>query len=195
MDQHFQSAPLNQNMPVIMALVGIWYGNFMGSQSTAVIPYCERLALLPSYLQQLDMESNGKSTDLDGQSVDYETGPIIWGQTGTNGQHAFFQLLHQGTRLVPIDFIGAVSDSLSNSEHHRVLMGNMLAQASALMQGQEAPEGQPYRHYSGNKPSNTLLMDKLSPKNFGALVALYEHKVFVQGSIWNINSFDQWAWN
>ncbi len=193
MDQHFQSAPLNQNMPVIMALVGIWYGNFMGLQSTAVIPYCERLALLPSYLQQLDMESNGKSTDLDGQSVDYETGPIIWGQTGTNGQHAFFQLLHQGTRLVPIDFIGAVSDSLSNSEHHRVLMGNMLAQASALMQGQEAPEGQPYRHYSGNKPSNTLLMDKLSPKNFGALVALYEHKVFVQGSIWNINSFDQWG--
>lgn len=193
MDEHFQNAPMDKNMPVILALLGIWYSNFMGLQTTAVIPYCERLGLLPSYLQQLDMESNGKSTDLDGQIVDYETGPIIWGQTGTNGQHAFFQLLHQGTRLVPIDFIGAVSDTLSNPEHHRVLMGNMLAQASALMQGQEAPTGQPFRHYSGNKPSNTLLMDKLSPKNFGALVALYEHKVFVQGSLWNINSFDQWG--
>lgn len=193
MDKHFQSAPINQNMPVILALLGIWYSNFMGMQTTAVIPYCERLALLPSYLQQLDMESNGKSTDFNGQKVDYDTGPIIWGQTGTNGQHAFFQLLHQGTRLVPIDFIGAVRDSLSTPEHHRVLLGNMLAQASALMQGQEAPEGQPFRHYAGNKPSNTLLMDQLSPKNFGALVALYEHKVFVQGSLWNINSFDQWG--
>ncbi|MCS5588288.1 MAG: glucose-6-phosphate isomerase [Porticoccaceae bacterium] len=193
MDLHFQSAPLESNMPVILGLLGIWHSNFLGIQSTAVIPYCERLLLLPSYLQQLDMESNGKSTDLDEKQVNYDTGPILWGQTGTNGQHAFFQLLHQGTRTVPVDFIAAVEDDLSNPEHHRVLLGNMLAQSSALMEGQAAPEGEQYRYYPGNKPSNTLLLDKLSPKNFGALVALYEHKVFVQGSIWNINSFDQWG--
>jgi glucose-6-phosphate isomerase len=193
MDLHFQQAPLAENMPVIMALLGIWYSNFLGAQSNAVIPYCERLLLLPSYLQQLDMESNGKSTTLDGESIDYQTGAILWGQTGTNGQHAFFQLLHQGTRMVPIDFVAAAVDNLSNEEHHRVLLGNMLAQASALMCGQEAPEGEAYRYYPGNKPSNVLLLDQLSPKNFGALIALYEHKVFVQGSIWNINSFDQWG--
>ena len=193
MDLHFQNAPLEKNMPVILGLLGIWYSNFLDAQSIAIIPYCERLVLLPSYLQQLDMESNGKSTSLDGKPVNYNTGPILWGQTGTNGQHAFFQLLHQGTRMVPIDFIAAVSDNLSNSEHHQVLLGNMLAQASALMEGQAAPEGEQHRFYPGNKPSNTLLLDKLSPKNFGALVALYEHKVFVQGSIWNINSFDQWG--
>jgi len=193
MDLHFQQAPLAENMPVIMALLGIWYSNFLDAQSTAVIPYCERLLLLPSYLQQLDMESNGKSTTLNGDSIDYQTGAIIWGQTGTNGQHAFFQLLHQGTRMVPVDFIAAAVDNLSNEEHHRVLLGNMLAQASALMCGQDAPDGEPYRYYPGNKPSNTLLLDTLSPKNFGALIALYEHKVFVQGSIWNINSFDQWG--
>ena len=193
MDLHFQQAPLAVNMPVIMALLGIWYSNFLDAQSTAVIPYCERLLLLPSYLQQLDMESNGKSTTLNGDSIDYQTGAILWGQTGTNGQHAFFQLLHQGTRMVPVDFIAAAVDNLSNEEHHRVLLGNMLAQASALMCGQDAPDGEPYRYYPGNKPSNTLLLDTLSPKNFGALIALYEHKVFVQGSIWNINSFDQWG--
>jgi glucose-6-phosphate isomerase len=193
MDLHFQQAPLAENMPVIMALLGIWYSNFLDAQSTAVIPYCERLLLLPSYLQQLDMESNGKSTTLNGDSIDYQTGAILWGQTGTNGQHAFFQLLHQGTRMVPVDFIAAAVDNLSNEEHHRVLLGNMLAQASALMCGQDAPDGEPYRYYPGNKPSNTLLLDTLSPKNFGALIALYEHKVFVQGSIWNINSFDQWG--
>jgi len=193
MDHHFKNAPMEKNMPVIMALLGIWYSNFLGAQSSAVIPYCERLGLLPSYLQQLDMESNGKSTQVDGNSVSYDTGAILWGQTGTNGQHAFFQLLHQGTRLVPIDFIAAVEDRLSNEEHHQVLLSNMLAQGSALMCGQDAPDQEPHRHYPGNKPSNTLLMDRLSPKNFGALIALYEHKVFVQGSIWNINSFDQWG--
>jgi glucose-6-phosphate isomerase len=193
MDLHFQHAPAAQNMPIILALLGIWYSNFLDAQSTAVIPYCERLLLLPSYLQQLDMESNGKSTTIDGAPVEWQTGPILWGQTGTNGQHAFFQLLHQGTRLVPIDFIAAAVDKLSNEEHHRVLLGNMLAQGSALMTGQAAPEGQPYRYYPGNKPSNTLVLKQLSPKNFGALIALYEHKVFVQGSIWNINSFDQWG--
>lgn len=193
MDLHFQNAPLERNMPVIMALLGIWYSNFLKAESTAVIPYCERLLLLPSYLQQLDMESNGKATTLNGEPVDYDTGAILWGQTGTNGQHAFFQLLHQGTRTVPIDFIAAAKDNLSNDNHHRVLLGNMLAQSSALMTGQAAPEGQQYRYYPGNKPSNTLILNRLSPKNFGALIALYEHKVFVQGSIWNINSFDQWG--
>lgn len=193
MDQHFQDAPLDKNMPVILGLLGIWYSNFLNAQSIAIIPYCERLVLLPSYLQQLDMESNGKSTSLQGEPVSYNTGPILWGQTGTNGQHAFFQLLHQGTRMAPIDFIAAISDNLSNPEHHQVLLGNMLAQSSALMEGQAAPEGEQHRFYPGNKPSNTLLLDELSPKNFGALVALYEHKVFVQGSIWNINSFDQWG--
>ena len=193
MDLHFQQAPLGKNMPVILALLGIWYSNFLNAQSIAIIPYCERLLLLPSYLQQLDMESNGKSTSLKGESVSYNTGPILWGQTGTNGQHAFFQLLHQGTRLAPIDFIAAVKDNLSNPEHHQVLLGNMLAQSSALMEGQAAPEGEQHRYYPGNKPSNTLLLNELSPKNFGALIALYENKVFVQGSIWNINSFDQWG--
>ena len=193
MDLHFQQAPLEKNMPVILALLGIWYSNFLNAQSIAIIPYCERLLLLPSYLQQLDMESNGKSTSLQGESVSYNTGPILWGQTGTNGQHAFFQLLHQGTRLAPIDFIAAVKDNLSNPEHHQVLLGNMLAQSSALMEGQAAPEGEQHRYYPGNKPSNTLLLNELSPKNFGALIALYENKVFVQGSIWNINSFDQWG--
>ena len=193
MDSHFQQAPLERNMPVIMALLGIWYSNFLKLETTAVIPYCERLLLLPSYLQQLDMESNGKATSLNGEPVDYHTGAILWGQTGTNGQHAFFQLLHQGTRTVPIDFIAAAKDNLSNEEHHRVLLGNMLAQSSALMTGQAAPEGEQHRFYPGNKPSNTLMLKQLSPKNFGALVALYEHKVFVQGSIWNINSFDQWG--
>ena len=130
---------------------------------------------------------------MNGQPVDYHTGPILWGQSGTNGQHAFFQLLHQGTRQVPIDFIAATKDGLSNPEHHRVLLGNMLAQSAAFMTGQAAPEGQQHRYYAGNKPSNTLLLNELSAKNLGALIALYEHKVFVQGSIWNINSFDQWG--
>ncbi|MEJ6744764.1 MAG: glucose-6-phosphate isomerase [Porticoccaceae bacterium] len=193
MDLHFKQAPMAQNMPIILALVGIWYSNFLDTETIAVIPYCERLLLLPAYLQQLDMESNGKSTTMNGQPVDYHTGPILWGQSGTNGQHAFFQLLHQGTRQVPIDFIAATKDGLSNPEHHRVLLGNMLAQSAAFMTGQAAPEGQQHRYYAGNKPSNTLLLNELSAKNLGALIALYEHKVFVQGSIWNINSFDQWG--
>ncbi len=193
MDRHFQDAPLAENMPVIMGLLGIWYSNFLGAQSTAVIPYCERLSLFPSYLQQLDMESNGKSVSRSGEVVDYNTGPILWGQTGTNGQHAFFQLLHQGTRLVPLDFIATVNDPLSNPEHHRILLGNMLAQSAALMAGQKL-EGTPsHKIYPGNRPSNVLLLQHLSPFNLGALIALYEHKVFVQGSIWNINSFDQWG--
>lgn len=193
MDDHFRTAPFDQNMPVLMALLGIWYSNFLGAESVAVIPYCERLGLLPSYLQQLDMESNGKSTSLDGERVSYNTGPIVWGQTGTNGQHAFFQLLHQGTRLVPIDFIATLKDDMSYPDHHRVLLGNMLAQSAALMQGQPSDNDSPHKIYEGNHPSNTLLLDSLTPANLGALIALYEHKVFVQGAIWNINSFDQWG--
>lgn len=193
MDEHFRSTPLASNMPVLMALLGIWHRNFLGANSMAVIPYCERLGLLPAYLQQLDMESNGKSTSLDGDSVSYTTGPIVWGQTGTNGQHAFFQLLHQGTTAVPIDFIGAITDEMSHLDQHRVLLGNMLAQSAALMIGQSEPGVSPHKIYPGNRSSNTILMDVLTPTNLGSLIALYEHKVFVQGAIWNINSFDQWG--
>ncbi|MBE9539478.1 MAG: glucose-6-phosphate isomerase [Proteobacteria bacterium] len=193
MDDHFRSAPFEANMPVIMALLGIWYSNFLGADSVAVIPYCERLGLLPSYLQQLDMESNGKSVSLEGKQLSYTTGPIVWGQTGTNGQHAFFQLLHQGTRLIPVDFIATVRDDLSSPAQHRVLLGNMLAQSAALMLGHPEVGAPPHQAYPGNRPSNTILMGRLMPTNLGALIALYEHKVFVQGVIWNINSFDQWG--
>ncbi len=193
MDRHFLEAPWHRNMPVIMALMGIWYINFLNAPSLAVIPYCQRLELLPDYLQQLDMESNGKSVRFNGTSVNYETGPIVWGQTGTNGQHAFFQLLHQGTHLVPVDFIGAINDPLSTEEHHQVLLNNMLAQSAALMKGKHDANLPPSRFYPGNRPSNVILLDELTPTIFGQLIALYEHKVFVQGSIWSINSFDQWG--
>jgi len=193
MDAHFRSAPWRQNMPVILALLGIWYGNFLGAQTQAVIPYCERLLQLPFYLQQLDMESNGKSVGRDGTVLSHVTGPVLWGSTGTTGQHSFFQLLHQGSHLVPVDFIGVVRDPLSVPENHRVLLANMLAQGAALMRGKTAPDLPSHKHYPGNRPSNTLLLEALSPRNFGALLALYEHKVFVQGAIWNINSFDQWG--
>ena len=193
MDIHFRTAPLNKNMPVIMALVNIWYNNFLDTHTQAVIPYCERLTLLPSYLQQLEMESNGKSVSLDGKHVYYETCPILWGQTGTDSQHAFFQLLHQGTHYVPVDFIGFINDSLSNENHHNFLLSNLIAQASALMLGTQEQDLPAHKYYKGNKPSNILLLKELSPKNFGALIALYEHKVFIQGSIWNINSYDQWG--
>jgi glucose-6-phosphate isomerase len=193
MDIHFKTTPFERNMPVILALLGIWYNNFLNARTIAVIPYCERLTLLPDYLQQLDMESNGKSVSLNDEPLGYATAPILWGQTGTDGQHAFFQLLHQGSHLVPIDFIAAVNDPLSNEKHHNFLLNNLLAQASALMIGQAEEGRAPHKIYPGNKPSNILLMSELSPKNFGALLALYEHKVFVQGSIWNINSYDQWG--
>ena len=193
MDEHFFTAPIEQSMPVALALLSVWYSSFMRLETHAIIPYCERLQLLPSYLQQLVMESNGKSVTRQGQSLDYPTSPVIWGQTGTGGQHAFFQLLHQGTHTVPIDFIGACRDAMSLPEHHDALISNMLAQGSALMTGQPASSGEMHLYYPGNNPSNTLLIDNLSPKNFGALIALYEHKVFVEGCIWNINSFDQWG--
>ncbi|MCP1676845.1 glucose-6-phosphate isomerase [Natronocella acetinitrilica] len=193
MDQHFIEAPLEANMPVLMALIGIWYINFMGAETHAIVPYDQALHQLPSFLQQLDMESNGKSVDIFGQQVNYKTGPIVWGQTGSNGQHAFFQLLHQGTRYAPIDFIASLKPEPGFEDHHFALLTNMLAQANAFMEGSQ--EGSRLKHDScpGNRPSSVLLLDALTPRNLGALIALYEHKVFVQGVIWNINSFDQWG--
>ncbi|MGC3871714.1 glucose-6-phosphate isomerase [Halomonas sp. GXIMD04776] len=197
MDRHFIEAPNARNMPVLMALIGIWYINFQDAETQAIVPYDQALHQLPAFLQQLDMESNGKSVNIFGQPVDYKTGPIVWGETGSNGQHAFFQLLHQGTRYVPIDFIASLKPEPGMEEHHFALLTNMLAQANAFMEGSQG-EGQEHGqldHYScpGNRPSSTLLLDELTPRNLGALIALYEHKVFVQGVIWNINSFDQWG--
>ncbi len=193
MDQHFLAAPFAENMPVLMALIGIWHINFQGAETQAIVPYDQALHQLPAFLQQLDMESNGKSVDIFGHPVDYKTGPIVWGQTGSNGQHAFFQLLHQGTRYVPIDFIASLKPEPGMEEHHFALLTNMLAQANAFMEGSQT--GSRLDPYScpGNRPSSVLLLDELTPKNLGALIALYEHKVFVQGVIWNINSFDQWG--
>ncbi|WP_111414839.1 glucose-6-phosphate isomerase [Billgrantia lactosivorans] len=193
MDQHFIEAPYARNMPVLMALIGIWYINFRGAETQAIVPYDQALHQLPAFLQQLDMESNGKSVDIFGHPVNYKTGPIVWGQTGSNGQHAFFQLLHQGTRYVPIDFIASLKPEPGMEEHHFALLTNMLAQANAFMEGsQEGSQLDPYS-CPGNRPSSVLLLDELTPRNLGALIALYEHKVFVQGVIWNINSFDQWG--
>ncbi|RAR63123.1 glucose-6-phosphate isomerase [Onishia taeanensis] len=193
MDRHFIEAPFAENMPVLMALIGIWYINFHGAETQAIVPYDQALHQLPAFLQQLDMESNGKSVDIFGQPVNYKTGPIVWGETGSNGQHAFFQLLHQGTRFVPIDFIGSLKPESGFEDHHFALLTNMLAQANAFMEGsQDSSQLDPYS-CPGNRPSSTLLLDELTPKNLGALIALYEHKVFVQGVIWNINSFDQWG--
>lgn len=193
MDDHFTTVPFESNMPVILALIGIWYNNFMNAETLAIVPYCQRLERLPSYLQQMDMESNGKSVSQSGEPLSYATGPIIWGQTGTNAQHAFFQLLHQGSHLIPVDFISTINDPLSNHTHHSVLLSNMLAQSAALMSGRKGDALPTYRHCPGNRPSNTLLCNELTPYTLGQLIALYEHKVFVQGSIWNINSYDQWG--
>ena len=191
MDRHFVNTDFARNMPVLMALLGIWYNNFLGAQSHAVIPYCQRLRLFVDHLQQLDMESNGKSSTLGNQTIGLDTGPVIWGQTGTNGQHAFFQLLHQGTRLIPIDFIGVVTDRLSDERHHRALLANMIAQGQALMSGKPGKDA--HRSYPGNRPSSTLLLPELTPHNLGMLLALYEHKVYTQSVIWSINAFDQWG--
>jgi len=202
MDEHFRTAPFERNLPVILGLLGLWYGNFWGAETHAVLPYDQYLARLPAYLQQLDMESNGKRVDLDGRPVDYQTGPIVWGQPGTNGQHAFFQLLHQGTKLVPADFIGCCRTHNPVGDHHDQLMANLFAQTQALAFGKTEAEVRaegvaealaPHRTFPGNRPSNTLLLERLTPASLGALVALYEHKVFVQGSLWNVNSFDQWG--
>jgi glucose-6-phosphate isomerase len=191
MDTHFREAAFDRNLPVLLALLGVWYAAFFDAETYAVLPYSEDLARLPAYLQQLDMESNGKSVDLDGRPVEHRTGPIVWGEPGTNGQHAFFQLLHQGTRLVPCDFIGFCQPLEAVGDHHTLLTANLFAQTEALAFGQAAAE--PFRSFEGNRPSNTILTDRLTPATLGALVALYEHKVFVQGAIWGINSFDQWG--
>jgi glucose-6-phosphate isomerase len=202
MDEHFRSAPFERNMPVILGLLGIWYGDFFGAETHAVLPYSQHLERLPAYLQQLDMESNGKSVDLQGRPVDVQTGPVVWGTPGTNGQHAYFQLLHQGTKLIPADLIGFLHPSDDVPGHHDLLMANLLAQSEALAFGKTGeevraegvPEEQvPHRTFPGNRPTNTILAPRLSPRVLGELVALYEHKVFTQGTVWNINSFDQWG--
>jgi glucose-6-phosphate isomerase len=202
MDEHFRSAPLERNLPVLMALLGVWYSDFFGAESHCVLPYSRYLARFPAYLQQLDMESNGKRVDLQGNEVDYPTGPVVWGAPGTDGQHAFYQLLHQGTRLIPCDFIGFCAIPGSIDEHHDLLMANFFAQTAALAFGRTAsevaaegvePRQVPHRTFPGNRPSNTLLADRLSPETLGKLIALYEHRTFVQGSIWRVNSFDQWG--
>ncbi|WP_213304125.1 glucose-6-phosphate isomerase [Paraburkholderia sacchari] len=192
MDRHFFEAPLGQNLPVLLALIGIWHINFFGATSHLIAPYDRYLHRLPAYLQQLDMESNGKSVTLTGERVDYATGPVIWGEPGTNGQHAFFQLLHQGTALIPADFIVCMQPHHALDAHHEILLANCFAQSEALMNGSPAAN-EPHRNFDGNRPTNTICLDKLDPASLGALLALYEHKVFVQGAIWNINSFDQWG--
>jgi len=209
-DQHFRDTPFEKNIPVIMALLGIWYNNFFEAQSTAVLPYDQHLHRFPAYLQQADMESNGKYVDLQGKKVDYTTGPVIFGEIGIAGQHAFFQLLHQGTKLVPADILAPVSSFRCIARHHRALMSNVFAQTEALMRGKtedevivelkEAGLGDeqiekllPYKVFPGNRPTSTFLFDTLDPKTLGSIIALYEHKIFVQGIIWNINSFDQWG--
>jgi glucose-6-phosphate isomerase len=202
MDEHFKTAPETQNLPILLALIGLWYSNFYGSESEAILPYDQYLHRFAAYFQQGNMESNGKSVTKDGEIVDYTTGPVIWGEPGTNGQHAFYQLLHQGTRLVPIDFIGFVESLNPLGEHHKKLTANMLAQSQAFAFGKTAQEVRdegvaenlvPHKVFAGNHPSTTLLAPKLTPNILGQLIALYEHKIFVQGAIWNINSFDQWG--
>ena len=202
MDEHFRTAPFERNLPVLLGLLGIWYNNFFGAQTVAVLPYDHYLGRFSAYLQQLDMESDGKHVDLQGRQVDYQTGPIIWGQPGTNGQHAFYQLIHQGTKLIPCDFIGFNQALNPLGRHHDLLMANLFAQTEALAFGKTAGEVAadgvpsyqvPHRTFEGNRPTNTILAERLTPETLGKLIALYEHKVFVQGTIWNINSFDQWG--
>jgi glucose-6-phosphate isomerase len=202
MDEHFSTTPFERNLPVIMGLLAVWYNNFFGAQTVAVLPYDHYLKRFPAYLQQLTMESNGKHVTLEGAAVDYQTGPIFWGEPGTNGQHSFYQLIHQGTKLVPCDFIAFCKSLNPLGQHHDLLLANVFAQTEALAFGKTADEIKadgipdwlvPHRIFEGNRPSNTLLMERLTPQTLGALVALYEHSVFVQGTIWNINSFDQWG--
>jgi glucose-6-phosphate isomerase len=202
MDEHFRTAPLEDNMPVTLGLIGIWYDDFFRAQTQAILPYNQYLGRFTAYLQQLDMESDGKSVDREGRSVDYQTGPIVWGQPGTNGQHAFYQLIHQGTKLIPCDFIGFCQPNHDVGGHHDLLMANFFAQTEALafgktrqqVEAEGVPAAQvPHRTFRGNHPTNTILCPKLTPRVLGELVALYEHKVFTQGAIWDINSFDQWG--
>jgi len=193
MDEHFRTAPFDRNLPVIMGLLVVWYNNFFNAQTVAVLPYEQYLKRFPAYLQQLTMESCGKSVTRQGTRVNYQTGPIFWGEPGTNGQHSFYQLLHQGTKLVPCDFIGFRKSLNPIGNHHALLMANVFAQSKALAFGQAAPNGEPYREFEGNRPSNTILAERLTPETLGALVALYEHSVFTQAAVWDINAFDQFG--
>jgi glucose-6-phosphate isomerase len=202
MDEHFRTTPFERNLPVLLGLLGVWYINFFGAETHAVLPYSQYLERFPAYLQQLDMESNGKSVTLDGRPVRVDTGPVVWGQPGTNGQHAFYQLIHQGTRLIPSDFIGICRPAEVVGDHHDLLMANFLAQTEALAFGKTteevlaegvAPDLAPHRTFPGNRPTSTILAPELSPSVLGQLTALYEHKVFTQGVVWDVNSFDQWG--
>jgi len=210
MDEHFRHAPLNENLPVILAVLGIWYIDFFGAETHALLPYDQYMHRFPAYFQQADMESNGKRIDRQGQVVDYDTGPVIWGEPGTNGQHAFYQLIHQGTRLVPADFLAPIESHNPLNHHHEILLANCFAQTEALMKGKTAAEARaeleqggldaarieallPHKVFPGNRPTNTILFRRLTPRTLGSLIALYEHKIFVQGIVWNINSFDQWG--
>jgi glucose-6-phosphate isomerase len=202
MDEHFRTAPFERNLPVLMALLTVWYTDFFGAETMAVLPYEQYMKRFPAYLQQLTMESNGKSVTLDGSAVAYETGPIYWGEPGTNGQHSFYQLIHQGTRLIPCDFIAFMEALQPLGRHHDLLVANVFAQSEALAFGKTAQQVKaegtpdwlvPHRVFQGNRPSNTLLAQRLDPAMLGKLVALYEHNVFTQGVIWNIDSFDQWG--
>lgn len=210
MDVHFRSTPLEKNIPVILGLLGIWYNNFFGAESHSIIPYDQYLHRFPAYFQQGDMESNGKGVTRDGQQVDYSTGPIVWGEPGTNGQHAFFQLLHQGTKLIPVDFLAPAQTHNRLGEHQAILLSNFFAQTEALMRGKTKAEAKaeleaasmhgdelgrllPHKVFPGNRPTNSILFKKLTPRTLGSLIALYQHKIFVQGVIWNVNSFDQWG--
>jgi len=210
MDEHFRSAPLAKNLPVILALLGIWYNNFHAAQTHAILPYDQYMHRFPAYFQQGDMESNGKSVTRDGEPVSCSTGPVIWGEPGTNGQHAFYQLIHQGTKLVPADFLAPLESHNPLGQHHRILLSNCFAQTQALMMGKTAAEARaellaqglsgealerllPHKVFAGNRPTNSILFRKLTPRTLGSLIAMYEHKIFVQGMIWNINSFDQWG--
>jgi glucose-6-phosphate isomerase len=210
-DRHFQETPLEGNIPVIMGLLGVWNTNFLGAESHAILPYDQYLHRFAAYFQQGDMESNGKSVDREGRRIEgYDTGPIIWGEPGTNGQHAFFQLMHQGTRLVPADFLAPAKSQNPIGDHHRILLANFFAQTEALMKGKTQEEAEaelraggaseedvaklaPHKVFEGNRPTSTFLFEKLDPRTLGRLIALYEHKIFVQGVIWNVNSFDQWG--
>lgn len=210
MDQHFMRAPMEKNLPVIMGLLGVWYSSFFDAETYAILPYDQYLHRFTAYLQQADMESNGKRIDRDGNVVDYNTGPIIWGESGTNGQHAFYQLIHQGTHLIPIDFMAPVETHNPVGDHHVILLANFFSQSEALMLGRTEKEARaeleaqglsgealeallPHKIFSGNKPSNSVMFHKLTPYTLGSLIAMYEHKIFVQGVIWRINSFDQWG--
>lgn len=210
MDQHFRNTPFEENLPVVLALLGVWYNNFFNAETHAILPYDQYLHRFAAYFQQGDMESNGKSVTRDGVRVDYSTGPVIWGEPGTNGQHAFYQLIHQGTKLIPADFIAPVISHNPQGEHHAMLLSNFFAQTEALMKGKTSDEARkeleaqglsgekleallPHKVFEGNKPSNSIFVKKITPRTLGALIAMYEHKIFVQGIIWDVNSYDQWG--